>query len=87
MNATAYESLHIINQATQQIAEHIERLTNEGLLLPQFAEIRRLAAEQNCAEINVSAILRLVEREQAEAARVERERMEKEKALESGDRA
>jgi hypothetical protein len=83
MRATAYESLHAINAATQQITDHIERLKAEGLLTPHFAELRTLAAEQNCAETSLSAILALAGLEQQDAARIEKERSQKEQTLRS----
>lgn len=84
MKASAYSSLAAINQATQQITENIEHLKTEGLLVPHFAEIRRLAAEQNCAETCLSAILNLANREQQDAASFEQERIRQEESLRSG---
>lgn len=83
MKAAVYNSLTVINQATQQITESIEHLKTEGLLVPHFAEIRKLAAEQNCAETCLSAILALANREQQDAAQSEQERIRQEESLRS----
>jgi hypothetical protein len=83
MSPDAYQSLLIIHQATQQIVEQIKFLTGSGLLLPHFAEVHRLTAEQNCAEISHSAILDLAGREHQDAARFEKERLQAERALQS----
>jgi hypothetical protein len=81
MKPQNYESLHIINAATQQITEHIEKLKIDGLLTPHYAELRALAAQQTCVETSHSAIVTLAERELQEAARIEKERLEQERKL------
>lgn len=81
MKAEIYESLHVINAATQQITEHIEKLKADGLLTPHYAKLRRLAAQQTCVETSNSAIVTLAERELQEAARLEKERLEQERKL------
>ncbi|HEY6251940.1 MAG TPA: hypothetical protein VI685_18435, partial [Candidatus Angelobacter sp.] len=63
--------------------ENLERLRDEDLLTPHFAEIRILAAQQNCAETNTSVVHQLTVREEEDAARFQRERMEKEARLKS----
>lgn len=83
MKASIYQSLAAINQATEQITENIERLKADGLLTPHFAEIRTLAAQQNCLETSHSAIVALATREMEDAARIEKERLEKETRLKS----
>jgi hypothetical protein len=83
MKATIYQSLAAINQATDQITENIEHLKINGLLTPHFAEIRILAAQQNCIETSHSAIVTLAAREMEDAARIEKERLELEQRLKS----
>ena len=65
--------------------KHIEILRDEGVLTPHFAEVRILAAQQNRSEINVSAVHHLAEAEMDEAARLQRERLEKERQLSLGE--
>ena len=83
MKADIYNSLTVINQATEQITENLEKLRDEGLLTPHFAEIRILAAQQNCAETNVSVVHHLTVREEEDAMRFQKERIEKEARLKS----
>lgn len=77
MKVTAYESLHAINQATAQIAEHVERLKTDGLIRSEQAETHKLAAEETRALVCYSAVLSLVEQEQAQAARTEKKSSQK----------
>ena len=81
MKLEIYQSLHNINQSTLQITTEIDRPQAAGLLKSPLAEIRKLAAEQLCTEINVSAVLGLYTIEQAEASRLEQERLKREKKL------
>jgi hypothetical protein len=83
MKSEPYQSLLVIHQATQQIVEHVGLLQTEGLLTPHFAEIRRLAAEQNCAETSTSVLLSLADRERDDATQFEQERLQREKELSS----
>ena len=83
MKPEIYESLHVINTATQQITEHIEKLKAHGLLTPHYAELRALAAQQTCVETNHSAILSLIRREQDDAVQLEKQRLEMEDRLKS----
>ena len=76
MNSKPYTALHVISQATDQIAEQIEVLRDEGLLLPDFAAIRKATAQLLCSDIRITTILRLEPREQKESARLEQERKE-----------
>src|SRR5437016_6327827 len=78
MNSAAYESLHVISQATEQITEHIERLKIEGLLRPEQADLRKSAIEQLRAEISFTAVLNLADRESEDASRLEQERIKRE---------
>lgn len=81
MKADIYNAITVINQATEQIVEKLEHLRDEGLLTAHFAEIRILAAQQNCAETNTSVVHQLTLREGKDATRLQRERIEKETRL------
>jgi hypothetical protein len=81
MKPEIYNSLAAINQATEQIAENIKTLKDARVLTPHYAELRILAARQNCAEINGSAVNHLVKPEMDKAARLEKERVAKETKL------
>lgn len=81
MKTEIYGALAIMNQATEQITESIEKLRDAGLLTPHFAEIRILAAQENCLETSVSAIHKLTAVEEEDAHRVQQERTEKEARL------
>jgi hypothetical protein len=83
MKPEIYESLHVINAATQQITEHIEKLESAGLLTPHFADIRKLTAQQTCIETSHSAIVALAGLEMGEVAKIEKERIERESRLRS----
>ena len=83
MKAEIYQSLTAINQATEQITEHLEKLRDAELLTPHFAEIRILAGQQNCAETNTSVVHTLTVREEEDATRLQKERIEKEERLKS----
>lgn len=83
MKPDVYNSLAAINQATEQITRSIESLRDEGILTPHFAELRILAAQENCAETNVSVVHKLTERESEDAIRIQKERSEKEERLKS----
>lgn len=76
-----YESLSTISQAAEQITEQIERLRAAGLLLPEFAEIRKLAVQQVRAEVSHAATLRLAGRELEHATATEKQRIEREERL------
>ena len=81
MKAEIYRALYAMNQAGEDMVRYIESLRDEGVLTPHFAEVRILAARQNCAEVNVSAVHRLAQTEMDEAGRLQRERLEKEREL------
>lgn len=76
-----YDSLATISQAAQQMTEHIEQLRAGGLLLPEFAEIRKFAVRQIRAEVSHAAALNLAGRELEDASTTEKERMEREERL------
>ena len=83
MKPEIYNALAVINQATEQIAENLKTLKDAGVLTPHYAELRILAARQNCAEVNGSAVNHLVKPEMDAAARLEKERVTKETKLAS----
>jgi hypothetical protein len=76
-----YHSLYIINQSLQLVTEHLEELKLADVLTPDFAEIRRLAAEQMRCEINQMATSRLHDRECDDAHHFEQQRMTQEERL------
>ena len=77
MKTEIYQSLAAINQATEQIVQNAEKLRDEGVLVPQFVEIRILEARQNCADINISAAHHLSGRELEDAGEIGKELREK----------
>ena len=81
MKSEIYNALAAINQATEQIAGNIRKLRAEGVLTPHYAELRILAARQNCAEVSGSAVNHLAKPEMDNAARLEKERIAKETKL------
>ena len=83
MKSEIYESLLVINQATEQTIKHIERLRNEKLLTPHFAEVHILAAQQNCSEVSVSAVHWLAHHELKDAGRFQQKRLKREARLKS----
>lgn len=76
-----YQSLATIGEAVRQITEEIESLKAEGLLLPEFAEIRRLAIQQLRAEVSHAATMSLAGRELENATAAEKQRIEREGRL------
>lgn len=77
MKADIYNSLAVINQATEQIVQNAEKLRDEGVLVPDFTEIRILEARQNCSDINISATHYLATRELEDAGELGKELREK----------
>ncbi|HEY6251433.1 MAG TPA: hypothetical protein VI685_15860 [Candidatus Angelobacter sp.] len=77
MKPEIYQSLAAINQATEQIVQNAEKLRDEGVLVPDFAELRVLEARQNCSDINVSAAHYLSGRELEDAGEIGKELREK----------
>ena len=77
MKTEVYQSLAAINQATEQIVQSAEKLRDEGVLAPEFTEIRIMEARQNCADINISAAHYLAGRELEDAGELGKELREK----------
>ncbi len=76
-----YESLHVIKNASTQIAEHIEHLESVGLLAPGVAKVHKLMARQLGSAANQSAMLNLAQQEMKTASKSEKTRLRLEKVL------
>lgn len=63
MKTGVYESLGALNRAIAEVVRSMQRLKELAVIGPEFAEIRRLAAEQIRAEINHSVIMAMAEAE------------------------
>ena len=83
MKSEIYESLSVINQATEQMVRHVQRLRDLAILTPGFAEIRRLTAEQLRAQINHKVIMTMEEAETQSASLLSKLRAAEEKKLSS----
>ncbi len=81
MKSEIYESLSVINQATEQMVRHVQRLRDLAILTPGFAEIRRLTAEQLRAQINHKVIMTMAEAETQSASLLGRLKTAEEKKL------
>ena len=81
MKSEIYESLSLINQATEQMVRHVQRLRDLAILTPGFAEIRRLTAEQLRAQINHKVIMTMAEAETQSASLLGRLKTAEEKKL------
>ena len=81
MKAEVYNALAVINQDSEDIVKQIEALRDEGVLTPHFADVRILAVQQNCSEVNVSAVHKLAQREAEDAGRLQNEREQREREL------
>ncbi len=79
----AYESLHVIKDATTRITEHIDHLKADGLLGPEQAEVQKLTALEIGSVVCSSAMSNMAEREMQSAAELEKTRFELEKSLAS----
>lgn len=81
MKSEIYESLSVINQATEQMVRHVRRLRDLAILTPGFAEIRRLTAEQLRAQINHKVIMTMAEAETQSASLLGKLKTAEEKKL------
>lgn len=81
MKSEIYESLSVINQATEQMVRHVQRLRDLAILTPGFAEIRRLTAEQLRAQINHKVIMTMEEAETQSASLLGKLKAAEEKRL------
>lgn len=73
MKIEIYEDLLFINEATDQFTARLERLRKAKVLTPHYAELRILAARQNCAELSGSIVNKLVKPEMDAAYKLGRE--------------
>jgi len=81
MKSEIYESLSVINQATEQMVRHVRRLRDLAILTPGFAEVRRLTAEQLRAQINHKVIMTMEEAETQSASLLSKLKEAEEKKL------
>lgn len=83
MKSEIYESLSVINQATEQMVRHVQRLRDLAILTPGFAEVRRLTAELLRAQINHKVIMTMEEAETQSASLLSKLKAAEEKKLSS----
>ncbi len=76
-----YESLAAINRATDQLAEHIERLKSAYRLKFKLADLLRFTAEELRAQINHSVVSNISRDEMADAGRFQKQRTEQERKI------
>ncbi|MBZ5521596.1 MAG: hypothetical protein LAP21_04990 [Acidobacteriia bacterium] len=76
-----YDSLSVINRATDQITEQIERLKTAYRLTYKRADLFRFSAEELRAQLNHVIIGHLSRDEGTDAARFQKRRMEQEKKI------
>jgi hypothetical protein len=81
MKTEVYESLSVINRALERVTVHIRRLREMAIISPEFAEIRRLTAEQLRAEINHKIIMAMAESETQTASLLTKLREAEERKL------
>jgi hypothetical protein len=81
MKTEVYESLSVINRALERVTLHIRRLRDLAIFSPEFAEIRRLTAEQLRAEINHKVIMAMAEAETQTASLLTKLREAEERKL------
>lgn len=83
MRVGIYEDLLAMNEAAEQFTKRVEKLRDAEMLTPHYAELRILAAQHNCAEVNASVANNLVKPEMDDAHRIQKELIEKETKLAS----
>lgn len=76
-----YESLYLINHASQLMIEHMDRLKSAKVLGATFVQIRQAATRQLRAEIASSAVHNLAAPENAEAYRYQNQHIRMETRL------
>ncbi len=76
-----YESLFVIAQATEQIAEHLERLRSSGMLSQNIMELQLLLVRHMSAEVATSTVHNLTAPEVDDAARYEQEYLQLRRTL------
>ncbi len=80
-----YESLFVIAQATEQITNHLERLTSAGLVSEAMGEQHTLAAHELRAHIAATAVNNLTAPELADAGRYAKQHRELQRKLAGGE--
>lgn len=68
MNAQIYASLSLINQALEQIEQHIQSLKDSKVITDESSKGWQIRASELRAEINYSLASTLIERERVEWA-------------------
>jgi len=81
MKTAIYESLSAINQATDQIIQHIAKLLALGIVHPNIAEFRTSGLEEIRAHINHHITIDLSDVERDDAAKFEDQKLEIEERL------
>jgi hypothetical protein len=86
MKTHTYSSLHSINHAFQEIAEHLKQLEERRMLNPGFAESWRIALEESRAGINHSVLGSMIAAEQDDWAYFGKLRITRESGVRPGRR-
>jgi hypothetical protein len=66
MKRAIYDSLYTINEAFEQIPEHLEKLRNLGVITTEYVEEQRIVSEELRAGINHMILNRQQTREIAD---------------------
>ncbi len=80
-----YESLFVIAQATEQITNHLERMTSAGLVSETMSELYMLAAHELRAHIAVTAVNNLTAPELEDAGRYAQQHRDLQQKLAGGE--
>jgi hypothetical protein len=64
MKRAIYDSLYAINEAFEQIPEHLEKLHDLGVITPEYVESQRVHSEEFRANINFMILNKLQTREE-----------------------
>jgi hypothetical protein len=83
MKSEIYDSLSAINHATEQITEHLDKLKNREVVTPDFAQLRKVTADELRSEINLTVALVLAKSEMTDAHAFQQQRIEIEERLKS----
>lgn len=76
-----YESLYLINNLTDQLIFHLERLGLANILAPEVVKIRQATARELRSTVMASSAMKLDPIEVQAAFQQQRERLELEKKL------
>jgi hypothetical protein len=66
MKRAIYDSLYTINEAFEQIPEHLEKLRDLGVITAEYVESQRVISEELRAGINFNILDKLQTREDAD---------------------